>query len=116
MIFIRKFYFIFTLLFIGCVSGHCNKDGKPQTMNEKMSKVLVYKYDGSKQCEEATGKDLNDMSKELGSIKIYSSEKKNDGQIRIQVCGALTGMTNTYLIAQEDLEKAETFGFKKWDF
>lgn len=116
MIFIRKFYFLFILLFIGCVSGHCNKEGKPQTMNEKMNKVLVYKYDGSKQCDEEKGRELDDMEKDLKGIKVYSSEKRNDGQIRVQVCGALTGMTNTYLIAKEDLEKAEASGFKKWDF
>ncbi len=116
MFVLKKFYFIFILLFIGCVSGHCNKDGKPQTMDEKSQKVLVYKYDGSKQCEEGKGVDLDVMAKELGSIKIYGSEKKNDGQIRVQVCGALTGMTNAYKISMADLEKAEVLGFKKWDF
>lgn len=111
-----KFAVISCVIFaIGCVSGHCGRDGKgkKETGNNK---VFVFKYDGSRQCEKSRGVDLDVMSDELGKIKIHSKMKRSDGQIRVQVCGALTGMTNVYEISEKDVAKAEALGFKKWDF
>jgi hypothetical protein len=108
--------FVYSFLLLGCASNHCGRDGKATKMDSARQKIFVYKYDGSKQCEENTGTDLEKMSEELSGIKIFSMSKKSDGQIRVQVCGALTGMANVYEIAAKDLPKAEALGFKKWDF
>ncbi|MGH1468958.1 MAG: hypothetical protein ACRBBP_08790 [Bdellovibrionales bacterium] len=106
-----------TVLFsAGCVSGHCGRDGKAVKMDKAKQKVLIYKYDGSKQCEEKTGADLDEMAKELSGLKIFSMSKKSDGQMRVQVCGALTGRANVYEVSAKDLPKAEALGFKKWNF
>ena len=99
----------------GCASGHCNKHGKPNIPNDQL-KVFIFKYDGSRQCEPQSGISKTEMSKELSEITIYSSQKKSDGQVRIQVCGALSGYANVYKIKKKDLSLAEALGFKKWDF
>ena len=100
----------------GCASGHCGRDGKAVSLDGSKQKVFVYKYDGSKQCEDKPGADLKSMSAELSGVKVFSMSKKSDGQIRVQVCGALTGMANVYEITEADLAKAEALGFKKWSF
>jgi hypothetical protein len=99
----------------GCASGHCNKYGKANIPNDQL-KIFVFKYDGSRQCEPQSGVSKKEMSKELSEITIYSSEKKSDGQVRVQVCGALSGYANVYKIKKKDLSLAEALGFKKWDF
>jgi len=109
-------YLMFSFFVLGCASGHCGRDGKAVRMNDSKLKVFVYKYDGSKQCEKDTGTELKVMSAELSSVKIFSMSKKSDGQIRVQVCGALTGMANVYEISSGDQAKAEALGFKKWSF
>lgn len=116
--YIKKLGLTFFLLFFtfGCASGHCGRDGKPQDANQEKKKIFIYKYDGSKQCEEHTGTDIDDMRTELLGIKIFSMSKKSDGQMRVQVCGALTGKANVYEISAKDLSKAEALGFKKWNF
>ncbi|MBY0451380.1 MAG: hypothetical protein K2P92_00005, partial [Bdellovibrionaceae bacterium] len=77
-------------------------------------RVFVYKPDGSLQCGQGSRITPEDMKKELGAIKVFSSENKSDGMMRIQVCGAPTGMANVYEIDQKDLEAALKLGFKKW--
>ena len=109
-------FFILSSIAVGCASGHCGRDGKAVEMDASKLKIFVYKYDGSKQCEQGTGTDLKTMSAELSSVKIFSMSKKSDGQMRVQVCGALTGMANVYEISAADLAKAESLGFKKWSF
>jgi hypothetical protein len=109
-------YFVFSCLVLGCASGHCGRDGKAVRVNSAKLKIFVYKYDGSKQCEQGTGTDLKTMGAELSSMKVFSMSKKSDGQIRVQVCGALTGMANVYEISSADFAKAEALGFKKWSF
>lgn len=107
----------FALGLSACAAGHCNREGRPEKADPTRQKVRVYKYDGSKQCDEKeTGLTLQEMASELGSIKIYSMSKQSDGQIRVQVCGALTGRANVYEITLSDLPKAEALGFKKWSF
>ena len=104
-----------TLFYFGCTHGHCNRQGKSD-IPDSMKKILIFKYDGSKQCELDSGISENEMVKELLEIKIYSAEKKSDRQPRVQVCGALTGQANVYKIKAENLPLAEALGFKKWDF
>lgn len=113
---IRQLGFLLAVLIgTGCANGHCNRQGKPDIPDD-MRKILVFKYDGSRQCEPDSGVPENEMAKELSEIKVYSVEKKSDGQPRVQVCGALTGYANVYKIKAENLPLAEALGFKKWDF
>lgn len=79
-------------------------------------KVRVYKPDGSLQCEMGKKISLDAMEKQLKGITVYSKSNRNDGLMRIQVCGAPTGNANVYEISQNDLEKALKKGFKEWTF
>lgn len=117
---------------LSCAQGHCRRKqevSKPaapvEAAPEPASKaaadhgagrVLVYKYDGSLQCGAGKPVPLDAMAKELSGIQIFSSVKKPDGLMHIQVCGSITGMANVYEIAAQDLKKAEAKGFKKWSF
>ncbi|MCB0411947.1 MAG: hypothetical protein KDD22_05435, partial [Bdellovibrionales bacterium] len=120
------------VLGVGCASGHCRKVQNPQTepapitsADDKNSlpddfsmkpasqdRVFVFKYDGSLQCNQGNPLTPQKMREELGQIKVYSMEKRHDGQMHIQVCGASTGEANVYEIAKADLEKALKKGFK----
>ncbi len=112
----RIFISALSLLLFGCASGHCGPDGRARSLDISKQKVFIYKYDGSKQCEKKTGMSIDEMKAELLGIKIFSMSKKSDGQIRVQVCGALTGKANVYEVSRKDLLKAEALGFKKWNF
>ncbi|MFN8790376.1 MAG: hypothetical protein ACK5Y2_02860 [Bdellovibrionales bacterium] len=81
-----------------------------------MLKVKVYKPDGSLQCGMGQKIPLEVMEKELKGIKVHSRSNRNDGLMRIQVCGAPTGNSNVYEIDRTDLEKALKKGFKEWTF
>lgn len=86
-----------------------------QIKNQDLSKrVRIFKPDGSLQCGMGKKIDLASMQKELGDIKVYSSENKHDGLMRVQVCGHPTGNCNVYEIDENNLEKATNLGFKKW--
>lgn len=117
----------------GCVTATCLDKKTPQTpatatnppsegagtMNKpesKLDKVKVYKADGSLQCGQGKALSIQEMQKELKNIKVYSSANKNDGLMRIQVCGAPTGNSNVYEIDGKDLEAALKLGFKQWTF
>lgn len=125
--------FLFAILLVsalGCTQGHCRRkvdapeavqpvpavaepvDGKPSNSDH----VSVYKYDGSLQCGMGNSIALETMGKELAGIPIFSSAKKADGLMHIQVCGSATGMANVYEIPTKSLKKAESKGFKKWSF
>lgn len=109
------------MIFTSCSSKPCrevNTTGIPEEFKNPVSKksVFVYKYDGTKQCGEGQEVSLDAMSKQLQNIKILSMTKKNDGMMRIQVCGAPTGQANVYEIETENLKKAKDFGFQEWKF
>ena len=80
------------------------------------ARVLVYKYDGRKQCESFPGTPAEVMGQELESqgIGIYSAENVLDGFLHNQVCGAHLGYINRYSIATADLELAKLLGFLLW--
>lgn len=82
----------------------------------KMDRVKVYKPDGSLQCGQGKAVPLADMQKDLKDIKVYSSFNKNDGMMRIQVCGSPTGNSNVYEIDRKNLEAAAKLGFKEWTY
>lgn len=109
------FLIIFFLL-SACTTGHCPPKGSKATSTK--SKVWVYKYDQSKQCQRTEGISLELMTKELADHKIYvhESKKEYDGLMRVQVCGAYTGLANLFLINISDIDKALAQGFQQWDF
>lgn len=86
---------------------------KPES---KLDRVKVYKADGSLQCGQGKALPTAEMQKQLKDIKVYSSANKNDGMMRIQVCGSPTGNANIYEIDRKDLEAAIKLGFKEWTF
>jgi hypothetical protein len=105
----------------GCSSTNCRlqETEKQQKATEKVVSVptiKVYKYDGSLQCGMGKGTDLEGVKAELNGIKIYSAVHKNDGLMRIQLCGSPTGNANVFEISKEDLEKALALGFREWTF
>ncbi len=77
-------------------------------------RVFVARPDGSLQCGMKKGLDLNDMENDLKGIKVYSSSKKPDGKMHIQVCGSSTGTMNVYEIPTSSLSDAENRGFNKF--
>lgn len=78
--------------------------------------VQVFKPDGSLQCGMGRAVPLEEMAGELKNLKIYKSEKRMDGRLRIMQCGTPTGMCNVYRIDRSSLEKAREYGFMEWTF
>lgn len=130
---------LFLALFVtACASGHCRRPEAPspeiaideegligkaedssttdvptsEEQDLKGKRVVVFKSDGSIQCQMASGVSLEAMAKELQGIHIFSQNKQHDGMMRSQVCGNSTGNLNTYTILEKDLEKAQNFGFR----
>jgi hypothetical protein len=95
-----------------------NMTGVPESIQatSESKNVLVYKYDGTRQCGEGQEITLDAMSRQLRDIKIISMSKKYDGMMRIQVCGSPTGHANVYEILEKDLAKAKSYGFQPWKF
>ena len=112
------------LTLFGCAAGNCRSQKPPTESNQSaiaeqvnvMDRVKVFKYNGSLQCGQGKAMATSEMQKELKDIVVYSSAEKNDGMMRIQVCGSPTGDANVYEIDRKDLEKAKSFGFKEWSF
>jgi hypothetical protein len=80
-----------------------------------VSKVFIYKPDGSKQCSQGKGLSAEEMEKQLSGLNISYRDKRSDGQMHILVCGHPTGMINVYEISLKDFSSAEALGFKKLD-
>lgn len=95
-----------------------NMTGVPENIQatNTAKNILVYKYDGTKQCGEGQETTLDAMSRQLRDIKIISMSKKHDGMMRIQVCGSPTGHANVYEILDTDAAKAKSYGFLPWKF
>ncbi|OFZ31988.1 MAG: hypothetical protein A2622_12195 [Bdellovibrionales bacterium RIFCSPHIGHO2_01_FULL_40_29] len=122
---IRIFAVVGFFFVMACSNIPCKIEDRPapQTTGDQKSmtapkdltsRTRVYKADGSLQCGQGKKVDLSTMQKELGDIQIFSAENKNDGLMRIQVCGHPTGNCNVYEILEADLDKALKLGFKKW--
>lgn len=127
-----KYFFLIGVLFfsvlltLSCSTHTCANERRFNSMksNEKMTlnkgdlnmkKVKVAKSDGSLQCSQGEKISLDEMQKQLKDIHVFSATNQNDGMMRIQVCGSATGNHNVYEISETDLEKALSFGFKKWN-
>ncbi|MBX3041503.1 MAG: hypothetical protein KF789_12420 [Bdellovibrionaceae bacterium] len=92
------------------------KELDPMAKTSAADRVFVHKADGSLQCNQGKPISPADMKKDLAEIPVYSSSKRNDGQMRIQVCGAPTGNSNVYEIDRSNLEAAIKLGFEEWTF
>lgn len=130
----KKFLLLIPLLWSlgACTHGNCRAQKKdvdtankavvatPATTEVSVSsnteRVKVYKPDGSLQCGQGKAIPVAEMQKQLKNIKVYSAANKNDGMMRIQVCGSPTGNNNVYEIDRKDLEAAVKAGFKEWTF
>lgn len=107
-----------------CSHGNCGAEkrksqtatqaGAPVVKSSSSERVKVYKADGSLQCGQGKKIALAEMQKDLKDIQVYSSENKNDGMMRIQLCGSPTGNCNVYEIDRKDLDGAVKNGFKEW--
>lgn len=119
------------LILAACAQGHCRRQSDPQQPPKPLdprsetaspekapatARVFVYKYDGSLQCGMGRAISLEAMAKELTGTEVFSSAKKSDGLMHIQVCGSPTGKANVFEIPAQKLPWAETKGFKKWGF
>ncbi len=99
-----------------CTHGHCPD---PLDKNKKITdRVWVYKYDQSKQCGVNKGVELTKMQKDFDKmgVDVFESKKQYDGLMRIQACGAFTGLANMFLIKKTDLNKVTSRGYQQWDF
>lgn len=112
------------VLFIcGCTTHHCREQNaamatktkwvEPLSGGDAKDHVLVYKPDGSLQCNMGQAVSIEAMSKELKGIEIFSMENRSDGMMRVQLCGSPSGRINVYEIATKDYEKAVEAGFKE---
>ncbi|WP_125179848.1 hypothetical protein [Thiohalobacter thiocyanaticus] len=74
---------------------------------------MVYKYDGSVQCEES-GVAVEDMRRELtrAGVEVVCGRKAQDGRAYPAMCGAATGRINVYTIDESGLDTAEALDFK----
>lgn len=114
--------FFLVLLGVGCGSTEClnTKVAKGEkseiSLPTAVERVKVYRPDGSLQCGQGETRSLDQDKKDLKNIRVFEAVNKNDGQMRIQVCGAPTGNSNIFEIAKIDLDAALKLGFKHWVF
>ena len=123
----NKLLILIPVMFVfgACSHGNCRSQKAPEktaaaasevpvTKSAATDRVKVYKPDGSLQCGQGKAILVSEMQKELKNIQVYSAVNKNDGLMRIQVCGSPTGNSNVYEIDRKDLEAALKLGFKEW--
>ncbi len=122
-----KLVFLSVAIFLigACTTGQCKRDGTPVLTNDEVKTIseqdmaneiiLVGRSDQSLQCGYNVGLSLQQMAQELEGIEILRTEKRHDGLMRIQSCGAPTGMMNVYSIYRKDVKKAVKLGYKVLD-
>ena len=74
------------------------------------------KTSGAQQCGMGSAISIEEMQKDLKGIKVISQSVENDGNVRIQMCGAPTGDFNVYEIPEQYVDQAESYGFQKWKY
>ena len=109
---------IFVCVAAGCATGHCPREGDKivSPASEVDRRIWVYKYDNSKQCEPESGTKPEEMLKDFQGIKVWDTKKQNDGQQRVQFCGAYTGNAYLFLVEKKDLPVLKAKGYEVWDF
>ena len=81
--------------------------------------LRIYRLDGSRQCEEGTGRSLERDSRALRrlGIRIRAMKKlHHPTMIVIMMCGAQSARANTYVIAERDWHRhsKRLKGFARW--
>jgi hypothetical protein len=81
--------------------------------------LRIYRLDGSRQCEEGTGRSLARDAQALRrlGIRIHSMAKRNHPtMLVIMMCGAQSARANTYVIAGRDWRRhgKRLKGFDNW--
>lgn len=114
----KTFFVLLVFYFAGCATGHCPREGDKiiNPADEVNRRVWVYKYDNSKQCEPESGITLETMLEDFKGIKVWETLKKNDGQARVQFCGAYTGNAILFLVDKKDLAILKAKAYEVWDF
>ncbi len=81
---------------------------------EETPTLMVFNYDGSRQCEPGSGTALDVMANQLtrAGVRVISARKGNDGRMHPMVCGGNTGVINIFEIKEQDIETARSLGFK----
>jgi len=76
--------------------------------------VVVYKPDGTLQCEKGTGVPLDTMEQELNGagVAVLSKRKDVDGRVHPAVCGAASGNVNAFEIPSGDVGRTTKIGFR----
>ncbi len=126
----NKIFILSLCALVGCAEGNCrqvaaaeakaagNAGTKVETavVAGPQDHVRVFKYDGSVQCGTGNGKiiSVEEMQTQLSGIKVFAAEKKMDGLMHMQMCGAPAGKANVYEIDRHQLGDATKLGFKEW--
>lgn len=81
--------------------------------------VRIYRFDGSKQCEEGTGRSLAAdarVLRRLGIVIRAMRKAEVPGRAAIMMCGALSIRANTYVIGANDWRRhgKRLKGFARW--
>ncbi|MGE0241821.1 MAG: hypothetical protein AB7F09_03065 [Parvibaculaceae bacterium] len=81
--------------------------------------VRIYKLDGSRQCEEGTGRSLERDVRPLRRLGIPIRAMKklhHPTMVNIMMCGAQSTRANTYVIGRRDWRRhrARLTGFAAW--
>lgn len=100
-----------TTLTLAVTLGGCVADNIAASAGETPTKV--FKYEGSKQCQQGSGVALEIMQRDLveAGVDVICAHRGHDGRMRIQMCGADTGKMNLFVIPGEQLPKAQALGF-----
>lgn len=125
-----SFLVVSFMMTVACTSANCrtsadgrragratseeSKEQDPMNQTSVADRVMVYKNDGSLQCDQGKPISVTEMQNELKSIKVYSAGNRNDGMMRIMQCGTPTGNCNVYEIDRANLAAALKLGFKEW--
>lgn len=101
---------VFAAAGAGLLTSSCTRNAA-----EKGPTIWVQKPDGSLQCGMGGAESLEEGARKLkeAGVETHASEKRNDGQMRIQLCGSPTGDHNAYRISESDLGEARKVGYRR---
>ena len=101
----RLLTFIIVCLLMACVKSHRE--------SFDAQNVIIYKADGSRQCEPGSGTSVSAMAQALtnAGIAVFSSRGDHDCLFRPALCGTATGTINIYEIPANRLSQAQDLGF-----
>lgn len=104
-------FLILAALVSGCAAGHCKGSKRAPVANPE-AHIFVYKAEGSKQCQPATGLPIEKVAEDLGKIQLFSQATRSDGKMHMTLCGAATGRIHIFEILESDRATALKAGFQ----